>query len=108
MRPSGVGQACQRGKVTTQPPSPVVPMEIPSQRFTHVHLDLVGPLPVSSDGLRYLLTIIDRSTRWLEAVPLREMEAVTVADTFVREWLPRHEVPAAVTTDRGTQFSSAT
>jgi len=101
-------QACQRGKVTTQPQSPVVPMEIPSQRFTHVHLDLVGPLPVSSDRLRYLLTIIDRSTRWLEAVPLRDIEAVTVADAFVREWLPRYGVPAAVTTDRGTQFSSAT
>ena len=52
--------------------------------------------------------MVDRSTRWLEAVPLRDIEAATVADAFTREWLPRFGVPACITTDRGTQFSSST
>ncbi|XP_055932014.1 uncharacterized protein K02A2.6-like [Argiope bruennichi] len=37
-----------------------------SQRFEHVHLDLVGPLP-PSQGNYYCLTMIDRFTRWPEA-----------------------------------------
>ena len=103
MLPGGVRtQACQRAKVTKQPPSPLKPMKIPSKRFTHVHLDLVVPLPVSSDGQKFLLTVIDRSTSWLEALPLRDMEATTVAEAFVREWLPRYGVPVTVTTDMGT------
>jgi transposase InsO family protein len=101
-------QACQRAKVTQQPPSPIQPIAVPAQRFTHLHIDLVGPLPTSRDGQKYLLTMVDRSTRWLEAVPLRDMEAATVADAFTREWLPRFGVPACITTDRGTQFSSST
>ena len=47
-------------------------MEIPTARFSHVHVDIVGLLPPSRDGYTHLLTMIDRSTRWLEAVLLRE------------------------------------
>ena len=36
------------------------------------------------------------------------MEVTTVADVFAREWVARFGVPAYVTTDRGTQFSSST
>jgi len=55
----------------------------------------------------YLLTIIDRSTRWVEAVPLRNMEASTCTDAFIANWVARFGVPGTVTTDRGTQFTSA-
>jgi hypothetical protein len=47
------------------------------------HLHLVGPLPASSDGPVYLLTIVDRSTMRVEAVPLSNMEASTCTDTFI-------------------------
>jgi hypothetical protein len=49
------------------------------QRFTHLHVDLVGPLPVYQEGFAYLLTIVDRTTRWLEAIPLRATAAAYVA-----------------------------
>jgi hypothetical protein len=35
-------------------------------------MNLVGPLPTSTEGNKYLLTIIDRSTRYLGAVLLKE------------------------------------
>jgi hypothetical protein len=60
-------QACCRGKVTAQPAAPVQPIAVPAKRFSHVHLDLVGPLPVAANGSTYLLTMVDRTTRWLEA-----------------------------------------
>ncbi len=91
-------QQCQREKVHKQLP-------VPARKFSHVHVDLVGPLPASSDGHVYLLTIIDRSTRWFEAVPLRNMEASTCEDAFIANWVARFGVPATVTMDRVAQFT---
>jgi cleavage and polyadenylation specificity factor subunit 1 len=101
-------QSCQRGKMTRQPAAPVEAIPIPKKRFSHVHVDLVGPLPADKKGSRYLLTMIDRSTRWLEATPLGDIEAATVADTFTRDWVARFGVPSTVTSDKGTQFTSST
>jgi hypothetical protein len=72
-----------------------------------VHVDIVGPLPTSQDGLSYLLTAVDRSTRWAEAFPLAATTAADCADAFVAGWVSRYGVPAMLTSDRGVQFSSA-
>ncbi|XP_075741287.1 uncharacterized protein LOC142790172 [Rhipicephalus microplus] len=58
-------------------------------------------------GQSYLLTCINRSTRWPEAVPIPDMTADTVARAFIFHWVARFGVPVTVTTDRGTQFESA-
>jgi transposase InsO family protein len=100
-------QQCCRGKVTGQPAAPVQPIHVPGKRFSHLHVDLVGPLPVAEDGSTYIFTMVDRSTRWLEAVPLRNMEAKTCVEAFINTWVARYGVPEAVTTDRGRQFTSA-
>ncbi len=99
-------QQCQKGKVHKQQAAPLQAIPVTARKFSHVHVDLVGPLPASSDGHVYLLTIIDRSTRRIEAVPLRNMEASTCADAFIASWVACFGVPATVTTDRGAQFTS--
>jgi hypothetical protein len=43
-------QSCARSKTTSTAHSSVQPIEIPARRFSHVHIDLVGPLPASSSG----------------------------------------------------------
>jgi transposase InsO family protein len=101
-------QTCQRGKVTKQPAAPLHSFPTATRHFLHVHVDLVGPLPTSAEGYVYLLTVIDRATRWFEAVPLKNMEADTVAEQFVTCWVARFGVPATVTSDQGPQFTSAT
>jgi hypothetical protein len=44
-------------------------MEVPEKRFTFLYLDVVGPLPESS-GKKYLLSVLDRMTKWLECFPM--------------------------------------
>jgi transposase InsO family protein len=100
-------QQCYRAKVHKQPAAGVVAIPVPQQRFGHVHIDLVGPLPISTSGLRYVLTMVDRTTRWIEAVPLTNIEAATCAEAFIASWVARFGVPAQLTSDQGRQFTSA-
>ena len=60
--------ACQRAKITTQPSAPVQPIPVPSRCFTHIHVDLVGPLTASAEGFTHVLTMVDRTTRWMEVI----------------------------------------
>jgi len=80
---------------------------IPDLHFSHVHVDIVGPLPTSQAGQRYVLTMIDRSTRWPEAIPLSSITAQEVADQFASTWVSRFGMPETATTGRGTQFSGS-
>ena len=83
-------QAYSRAKLTRQPVAAIQPIPVPQQCFSHFHMDLVGPLPVFKEGFRYLFTIIDRSSSWLEASLPDSMEA-------------HFGVTERLTSDQGTQ-----
>ncbi|GFO10357.1 Pol polyprotein [Plakobranchus ocellatus] len=78
---------------------------MPSRRFSHLHIDLVGPLP-PSEGFTHLLTIIDRTSRWPEVIPLSGTSSTDCAKALIRNWISRFGVPLDITSDRGTQFTS--
>lgn len=98
---------CQASKVAKHTRAPIQTIPVPKDRFQHIHVDIVGPFP-EAQGCRYILTAIDRTTRWPEAIPIPDMRAETVTTAFIANWVARFGIPATVTTDRGTQFTSET
>ncbi len=100
-------QQCERAKASRQHTAAVQPIAIPARLFTHIHVDIVGPLPAATCGSRYLFTVVDRSSRWLEALPMQDIAAASCADALIAGWISRYGVLVQLTSDRGTQFTSA-
>ena len=97
---------CQRSKIQTHTHAPLQHFKVPAKRFSHIHIDIVGPLPPSS-GFTHLLTIMDRTTRWPEAIPLHDTTTTECARALISTWIARFGVPLDMTSDRGPQFTSA-
>ena len=97
--------ACQRAKVHRHTKAPFEPFTVPERRFDHVNVDLVGPLP-SSHGFTYLLTMVDRTTHWPEAVPLSSTASSNVARAFIGTWVACFGAPSDLSSDCGSQFTS--
>ena len=76
-----------------------VPME-------SVCFDLLGPFPESRSGNKYVLSIVDSFSRWVELFPIKNMDAKTVAKVFVNEFVSRYGLYRQILTDQGKQFRS--
>jgi transposase InsO family protein len=72
-----------------------------------MHVDLVGLLPTSADGYRYYFTMVHRSSRWLEATPLKSTAAEYCVAALMSTWVDRFGVPTVLTSDQGRQFTSS-
>ena len=98
---------CQRSKVSRHTKTPVTSISGFPNRFEHVHMDIVGPLPAVADSsFRYIVTFIDRATNWIETIPTEGITAEKVAEIFINSWFSRFGVPLFLSTDRGPQFES--
>ena len=66
---------------------------------------MVGPLKGESHKKKYLLVMVDKFTKWIEAEPLAKITAHNVLRFFKRNILARFGIPHSVVTDNGTQFT---
>ena len=77
--------ACQKSKIHRHQVAPLEHFSPPDAHFSHVHVDLIGPLN-QCERYSYILTIVDRFSRWPEAIPLPNITVKTCADSFLLRW----------------------
>ena len=99
--------ACQIvGKPTTViPPAPHKPIPAFDEPFSKVIVDCVGPLPKTKSGNKFLLTIMCSSTRFPEAIPLRNIKTKTVVKALVK-FFTLFGLPKSIQSDQGSNFMS--
>ena len=85
---------------------PLCKVPVITEPFSRVAIDLVGPLsPPSEEGHQYILTLIDCATGFPEAVPLKCIDSIHVAEALLTIF-SRVGIPREILSDRGPQFIS--
>uniref|UniRef100_A0A8W8MZ15 Integrase catalytic domain-containing protein n=1 Tax=Magallana gigas TaxID=29159 RepID=A0A8W8MZ15_MAGGI len=87
------------------PPAPLIPIPAFDEPFTKVIIDCVGPLPKTKVGNQYLLTIMCASTRFPEAIPLRNIKSRTIVNALTK-FFTNVGLPLSVQSDQGSNFTS--
>ena len=87
--------------------APLVPIPKFDEPFSRVLMDVVGPLPRTSGGNQYMLTIMDMATRFPEAIPLRSVKTPVIARELIK-FFTKFGLPCEVQSDQATYFTSHT
>ena len=74
--------------------------------FERIAIDLAGPFTRSSRGHTHILTIVDYATRYVEAIPLKSITTIDVAEALLSVY-SRVGIPKEVMSDLGPQFVSS-
>ena len=96
---------CQKTARPVKQRVPLVPIPPVSEPFSLLAMDIVGPLERTNSGNKYILVLVDYATRYPEAIPLRSIDAETIADELIRVFA-RVGVPQRILTDQGSNFTS--
>lgn len=75
--------------------------------FERIALDILGPFSKTSSGNRFLLVVTDYFTRWPEAIPLPNHQAISVAEALVTHIISRYGLPIEIHSDQGRDFESS-
>ena len=89
----------------TVPVAPLKPIPAFGEPFSHVQIDCVGPLPKTKKGNQYILTIMCTSTRFPEAIPLRNISAKKIIEALIK-FFTLMGLPKTLQSDQGSNFMS--
>ena len=96
---------CQRAGNQKVRRAPLVPLPVIEEPFARIAMDIVGPLPRSRAGHKYILVVCDYATHYPEALPMKTIDAERVAEELVKifSWVG---IPREILTDQGNNFTS--
>ena len=89
----------------TIPKAQLQPVPAFDEPFSRILIDCVGPLPRTKSGNEYLLTIMCTSTRFPEAIPLRNIKTKSIVKALIK-FFTFVGLPKSVQSDQGSNFMS--
>ena len=96
---------CQKASRKDVGKAPLQPLPCVEEPFAKVAFDLVGPLPISSSGYRYILTMMCLYTKFPAAIPLKRVDNQSVLEAMM-EIFASYGIPRVLLTDQGSVFTS--
>ena len=97
--------SCARVKSGTRHRPPMVAMTVGAP-LDRVAIDILGELPETSKGNKYILVISDYFTKWTEAYAIPNQSAMTVADVIAQQFITRFGAPRLIHSYQGRNFES--
>ena len=98
--------SCARNRVKLRRHTNYLKLFTATKPFESVSIDILGPLPKSRRGKRFLLVITDRFSMLTAEVPLRNVNAYSTAVAFCEAWVFKYGPPRTLLSDNGKQFAS--
>ena len=98
---------CQKVKSSTSKRLPRGRMKLFSatKPFDMISMDIVGPMPTDSNGNRYIVSIIDRFSRYVRFIPVKNIRTLDILQAL-DQWMSLFGPPRVILSDNGPQFIS--
>eukprot|EP00731_Ephydatia_muelleri_P023001 Em0015g584a len=98
--------ACSQRKTPTSKNLALLQSVAVSSPMQMVAIDILGPLPVTLAGNKYILVAADYFSKWIEAYAIPNQEATTIARKLLDEMFCRFALPEKLHSDQGRQFEA--
>ena len=109
---ASVEKWCRTCHVCARTKAPHVKVRAPMQTIgagatlERVGINIMGPLPETTRGNRFILVVGDYWSKWMEAFPIPNHTAATVASTLVYGFISRFGIPQQIHSDQGREFEA--
>ena len=97
---------CAKRKVASTGKAPLQPMPIATYVWQRMAMDIVGPVPVSTKGNKYILVMLEYTTRYAIAVALKNQTAQNIMRKLIKHVINAEGTPAEILTDQGKNFQA--
>lgn len=99
---------CHRCQLVSQRKLEKVPVtmksiHVPSEAWAQIGVDLIGPLKTTKNGYKYICTVVDYFTKFVEAAPLFNKTGEEVGK-FLYQLITRYGIMKTTITDQGTDM----
>ena len=85
------------------PKAPMQPMTV-GATMDRLATDILGPLPVTPRGNKYILLVTDHFSKWVEVLPVPDQKATTCAGKILNEVIARFGCPYDLHSDQGRNY----
>ena len=94
---------CQKSARNDQGRAPLVPLPVITVPFARLASDVVGHLPNTRSGFKYVLTCMCYASKYPDAVPMKRANAKAITEAMT-EIFSRTGLPDDILTDDGPSF----